>query len=68
VTRYPEGFSHFVTSIAAPVALERSPGGTCTHWKAPPFHGAHPIRTLTINFGCDAQLGSFSAANCDIDD
>src|SRR5882757_3312733 len=37
-----EGFSHFVTSIAAPVAfrLERLPGGTCTHWKAPPFHGA----------------------------
>src|SRR3979490_3124248 len=22
--------------------LERLPGGTCTHWKAPPFHGAHP--------------------------
>jgi hypothetical protein len=21
--------------------LERSPGGTCTHWKAPPWHGAH---------------------------
>src|SRR3981189_1563437 len=20
--------------------LERLPGGTCTHWKAPPFHGA----------------------------
>src|SRR5262249_36149724 len=26
--------------------LERSPGGTCTHWKAPPFHGAHQIPTL----------------------
>jgi hypothetical protein len=24
--------------------LERSPGGTCTHWKAPPCHGAHPKR------------------------
>src|SRR5262249_14555216 len=23
--------------------LERSPGGTCTHWKAPPYHGAHPM-------------------------
>jgi hypothetical protein len=22
--------------------LERLPGGACTHWKAPPFHGAHP--------------------------
>src|SRR6266516_2533347 len=26
--------------------LERLPGGACTHWKAPPFHGAHPERTL----------------------
>ena len=26
--------------------LERLPGGACTHWKAPPFHGAHPDRTL----------------------
>src|SRR5712675_1143898 len=25
--------------------LERLPGGTCTHWKAPPFHGARQIRT-----------------------
>jgi hypothetical protein len=22
------------------------PGGICTHWKAPPLHGAHPTRTL----------------------
>ena len=21
------------------------PGGTCTHWKAPPCHGAHPRQT-----------------------
>jgi hypothetical protein len=41
-----EGFSHFVTSMTAPIAsgwsfrLERLPGGACTHWKAPPFHGA----------------------------
>src|SRR5258705_6926576 len=25
--------------------LERLPGGACTHWKAPPLHGAHPTRT-----------------------
>jgi transposase len=25
--------------------LERLPGGACTHWKAPPLHGAHPLRT-----------------------
>src|SRR5271163_4094832 len=28
--------------------LERSPGGPCTHWKAPPSHGAHVERTLPI--------------------
>jgi len=39
VTCYTEGFSHFVTSMTAPVASgwSVSPGGTCTHWKAPPF-------------------------------
>src|ERR1700734_500385 len=26
--------------------LERSPGGTCTHWKAPPSHGARKYRSL----------------------
>src|SRR5712664_3661797 len=26
--------------------LERLPDGICTHWKAPPLHGAHPTRTL----------------------
>jgi hypothetical protein len=26
--------------------LERLPGGVCTHWKAPPCHGAHPKRSL----------------------
>src|ERR1019366_8061749 len=43
-----EGFSHFVTSMAAPVASGWSgwPGGTRTHWKAPPFHGAHPTQTF----------------------
>src|ERR1700746_3883262 len=44
---HSEGFSYLVTSIAAPVASgwSVSPGGTCTHWKAPPSHGAHPNRT-----------------------
>ena len=42
-----EGFSHFVTSMTAPVASgwSISPGGACTHWKAPPLHGAHPKET-----------------------
>src|SRR6201998_1269023 len=43
-----EGFSHFVTSMTAPIASggSESPGGTCTHWKAPPCHGAHPNPTF----------------------
>jgi hypothetical protein len=28
--------------------LERLPGGACTHWKAPPCHGAHVKRPLRI--------------------
>ena len=43
-----EGFSHFVTSIAAPVASGWSGCrvGFRTHWKAPPFHGARQERTF----------------------
>src|SRR5262249_8026639 len=29
--------------------LEQLPGGARTHWKAPPFHGAHPNRTFTAS-------------------
>jgi hypothetical protein len=45
-----EGFSHFVTSIAAPVASgwSVSPGGACTHWKAPPSHGARQKRSFAL--------------------
>jgi len=34
--------------MTAPVASGWSelPGGIRTHWKAPPFHGAHPTQTL----------------------
>src|ERR1700757_2178868 len=43
-----EGFNHFVTSMTAPIASgwSESPGGTYTHWKAPPCHGAPPKPTL----------------------
>src|SRR5208282_1513080 len=43
-----EGFRHFVSSMPAPVASgwSESPGGACTHWKAPPYHGAHQLRTV----------------------
>src|SRR5580700_7642669 len=46
VTSHTEGFSHFVTSMTAPVASgwSVSPGGACTHWKAPPCHGARKKR------------------------
>src|ERR1700745_987852 len=41
-----EGFSHFVSSMTAPIASgwSESPGGPCTHWKAPPCHGARRLR------------------------
>src|SRR5215831_18834431 len=41
-----EGFRHFVSSMPAPVASggSESPGGPCTHWKAPPCHGARQKR------------------------
>src|SRR5438270_11988845 len=43
-----EGFSHFVTSMTAPIASgwSESPGGACTHWKAPPCHGAPPQQSF----------------------
>src|SRR5215475_14887855 len=44
-----EGFSHFryLHDCSDCFRLERSPGGTCTHWKAPPCHGARHKRTFT---------------------
>src|SRR5215469_15457591 len=47
-----EGFSHFVTSMTAPIASggSETPGGPCTHWKAPPYHGAHPLRSFAPEF------------------
>src|SRR6476619_4265991 len=44
-----EGFRHFVSSMPAPVASgwSESPGGACTHWKAPPCHGAPPQQPFT---------------------
>src|ERR1700675_4671180 len=48
VTRYPKA-----SDISSPPCLLRllpagaiSPGGPCTHWKAPPCHGAPPIQTF----------------------
>src|SRR5262245_22829668 len=46
VTRLPEGFSHFVSSIAAPVASGWSGCrvGLSRTGKAPPYHGARQER------------------------
>src|SRR5882672_1712439 len=53
VTRYPKA-----SDISSPPCLLRllpagaiSPGGACTHWKAPPCHGAHPKPTLRLRPG-----------------
>jgi hypothetical protein len=46
--RYPGA-----SAISSPPCLPRllpaeaiSPGGPCAHWKTPPCHGAHPLRTF----------------------
>jgi hypothetical protein len=59
-----EGFSHFVTSMTAPIASGRSGcrGGACTHWKAPPYHGAHPDRTLADGFKTAACASCMAAS------
>src|SRR5712692_1310271 len=43
-----EGLSHFVSSMTSPIASgwSISPGGAYTRWKAPPWHGAHPLQTV----------------------
>jgi hypothetical protein len=55
---FTEGFNRFVTSTVAPVASgwSISPGGTSTHWKAPPFHGAPPKRPFSAySWGVDSR-------------
>src|SRR5271156_5111741 len=32
----------YLHSCSGSFRLEHLPGGTCTHWKTPPLHGAHP--------------------------
>src|SRR5690242_7649189 len=60
-----EGFRHFVSSMPAPAASgwSESPGGACTHWKAPPCHGAHPFETFMPRpaAGRVAQKRSFAS-------
>jgi hypothetical protein len=53
------GFSHFVTSMTAPIASGWSDCrvGLAPTGKAPPFHGAHPLRT-------SASISYFSREAC----
>ena len=48
--------------MTAPIASgwSESPGGACTHWKPPPFHGARGLRTFAATRSGDkgAPIGS----------
>jgi hypothetical protein len=43
--------------------LERLPGGTYTHWKAPPFHGAQVKRTLRDDCAVKVRSSMLIASN-----
>jgi hypothetical protein len=62
VTRYTRGFSHFVTSMTAPVTSGWSGcrAGFAPAGKAPPFHGAHPLRPFTLRGTHDSRNASIS--------
>jgi hypothetical protein len=63
---FSEGFSYFVTSIAAPAASGWSGCrvGLAPTGKAPPYHGAHPWRTLRRAL----NVRSLDAAGGDVED
>jgi Resolvase, N terminal domain len=45
--------------------LERLPGGICTHWKAPPFHGARHKQTAALQrTTCWLQRPSLRSRQC----
>ena len=46
-TRYPKASATSLPhDCSGSFRLERLPGGTCTHWKAPPSQGARHVRTF----------------------
>ena len=60
-TRRLQTFRH-LHACSGCFRLERLPGGACTRWKAPPFHGAHPLQSLgpapaTVYFGYSRNAG-----------
>jgi hypothetical protein len=50
VSRFYEGFSSFVPSIAAPASASTA-WGPASRWKAPPCHDAHPKPDRFVNRG-----------------
>jgi hypothetical protein len=53
--------------MTAPIASgwSESPGGPCTHWKAPPFHGARRIAVVpqaVSTEGCDVVLPTLGSS------
>ena len=63
VARLPEGFSHFVTFMTAPVASGWSGCrmGLAPTGKAPPYHGAHPLLPVALKTG-DCRCVSYATA------
>lgn len=63
-TRRLQTFRH-LHACSGCFRLERLPGGACTRWKAPPFHGAHPSATPALSnaFPASGRLrGGFAAS------
>jgi len=49
----------YLHSCSGSFRLEHLPGGTCTHWKTPPCHGAHPKPPVAVGSRTGAPtLGS----------
>ena len=38
----------YLHSCSSCFRLELSPGGIHTHWKTPPYHGAHPLQSFVL--------------------
>jgi len=51
--------------MTAPVASgwSISPGGALTHWKTPPFHGAHPEATFVLA-GSGRSTPNIAGSDC----
>jgi hypothetical protein len=62
-TAHPEGLGIRLTDDLRACARDgfrlhlsrATPSAACTHWKAPPFHGAHPIQSLGDSTGAQAE-------------